>query len=190
MKETNKMGGGDVCPVERAGSLESDIRKFLQNPRKILAPYIKKGMTVLDLGCGPGLFSVEMAGMVGESGRVIAVDLQEGMLQKVKARIEGTEIEKRIRLHKCSEKSIDFSEEVDFILAFYVVHEVPDAGALFCEMESILKPGGRVLVVEPRFFHGNRKAFEETVRMAERAGFIMTGSPKVCLSRSALFIKR
>lgn len=180
------MGGGDVCPVERAGGLESGIRKFLQNPRKILAPYIKEGMTVLDMGCGPGLFSVEMAGMVGESGRVIAVDLQEGMLRKVRVKIEGTEIEERIRLHKCSEKSIGFSEEVDFILAFYVVHEVPDAGALFHEVKSILKPGGSVLVVEPRFFHGNRKTFEEIVRKAEKAGLKPIGSPKVRLSRSVL----
>jgi hypothetical protein len=39
-----------VCPVERAGSLDNGIRKWLQNPRKILGPYIEEGMTVLDLG--------------------------------------------------------------------------------------------------------------------------------------------
>jgi ubiquinone/menaquinone biosynthesis C-methylase UbiE len=69
-----------VCPVERAGSLDSKIRRWLQNPQKILVPYVREEMTVLDIGCGPGLFSVEMARMVGKSGRVIAVDLQEGML--------------------------------------------------------------------------------------------------------------
>nr|CBH38630.1 hypothetical protein BSM_21070 [uncultured archaeon] len=44
-------------------------------------------MTALDLGCGPGFFSVEMAIMVGEYGLVIATDLQEGLLQKLKNKI-------------------------------------------------------------------------------------------------------
>ena len=47
-----------VCPVELANSFDSKIRKWLQNPRKILSPYIKEGMTVLDIGCGPGFFSM------------------------------------------------------------------------------------------------------------------------------------
>ena len=46
-----------VCPVERAGSLDNHIRRWLQNPAKILGPYIKERMKVLDLGCGPGFFS-------------------------------------------------------------------------------------------------------------------------------------
>jgi ubiquinone/menaquinone biosynthesis C-methylase UbiE len=70
----------------------------LQNPRKILGPYIKEGMTVLDVGCGPGFFSIELAQMVGKSGRVIASDLQEGMLRKLREKIQGTEFEERITL--------------------------------------------------------------------------------------------
>jgi Ribosomal protein L11 methylase len=57
-----------VCPVERAGGLDNWVRRWLQNPRKFLAPYVSKGMTVLDMGCGPGFFSLEMASMVGVSG--------------------------------------------------------------------------------------------------------------------------
>ena len=70
-----------VFPVERAESLDNIIRRWLQNPQKILRPYLKEGMTVLDIGCGPGFISIDMAQMVGESGQVISVDLQEGMLQ-------------------------------------------------------------------------------------------------------------
>ena len=66
---------GRVCPVERAGSLDNTIRRWLQNPKKILGPYLDEGMTVVDIGCGPGFFSIDMAQMVGKSGRVIAVDL-------------------------------------------------------------------------------------------------------------------
>ena len=67
------------------------IRRLLQNPRKILSPFIKEGMTVLDLGCGPGFFSLDMAHMVGSAGRAIAVDLQQGMLIKLREK-KGEEI--------------------------------------------------------------------------------------------------
>lgn len=92
-----------VCPVESAGSLDGRIRRFFQNPQKILEPYMREGMTILDLGCGPGFFSIAMAEMVGETGKVIAVDLQEGMLRRLKDKIKGTSIENRVKLHKCEE---------------------------------------------------------------------------------------
>jgi ubiquinone/menaquinone biosynthesis C-methylase UbiE len=76
-----------VCPVELANSLDNKIRRWLQNPQKILSPYVKEGMKILDVGCGPGFFSVELAKMVGAHGKVYAVDLQEGMLQKLRDKI-------------------------------------------------------------------------------------------------------
>jgi ubiquinone/menaquinone biosynthesis C-methylase UbiE len=177
-----------VCPVERAGSLDNRFRRWVQNPRKILSPYITKGMTVLDLGCGPGFFSIDIAQMVGTSGRVIASDLQEGMLQKLKAKIQGTELEERIILHRSQENRIGVSEKVDFVLAFYMVHEVPDQEGFFNEISSILKPGGRVLFVEPPL-HVSKKAFEKTVRTARAAGLTPAGRPKVLLSRAVVFDK-
>lgn len=62
--------------------------------------------------------------MVGKSGRVIASDLQEGMLQKLRDTSKGRELEKRIILHKCEKNKINLSEKVDFVLAFYVIHEI------------------------------------------------------------------
>lgn len=174
-----------VCPVERAGSLDSRIRRWVQNPRKILTPYVKAGMTVLDLGCGPGFFSMEMAELVGLSGRVIASDLQEGMLEKLRAKIKGTEFEERISLHKCATDKINIAEEVDFVLAFYVVHEVPDQERFFREIGQALKPGGQVLVVEPPF-HVSKSAFEETIQKARKAGFDLVARPRVFLSRAAV----
>jgi len=43
-----------LCPVESAGHLDTKLRRFFQNPSKILKPYIQSNMTVLDMGCGPG----------------------------------------------------------------------------------------------------------------------------------------
>ncbi|MFC1738030.1 class I SAM-dependent methyltransferase [Planctomycetota bacterium] len=177
-----------VCPVERAGSFDNKIRRWLQNPQKILRPYIEEGMTVLDLGCGPGFFSIDIAQMVGNSGRVIASDLQEGMLQKLRDKIKGTELEERIKLHKCEENKIGLSENVDFILAFYVVHEIPNQDEFFNDVESLLKPNGQILIVEPPF-HVSKSAFEETIRKAQNAGFTLVEKPKVLLSKTAVLKK-
>jgi ubiquinone/menaquinone biosynthesis C-methylase UbiE len=177
-----------VCPVERAGSLDNIIRRWLQKPQKILGSYLKEGMTVVDIGCGPGFFSIDMAQMVGKSGRVIAVDLQEGMLQKLRDKIQGTELEERITLLKSEENKIGVSEHVDFVLAFYVVHEVPNVEGFFSEIETILKPNGQVLIVEPPFLV-SRSAFEETVRKAQNAGFTFVERPKVLLSKTAVLKK-
>jgi ubiquinone/menaquinone biosynthesis C-methylase UbiE len=177
-----------VCPVEISGSLDNRFRRWLQNPRKILAPYIREGMTVLDFGCGPGFFSMDMAQMVGKSGRLIASDLQEGMLQKLRNKISGTELEDRIRLHKCQENSIGLSEKVDFVLAFYMVHEIRDQEAFFKEIAAILKPNGQVLIVEPPF-HVSKKAFEETIGAARRVGLTPTDGPKMLLSKTVVLRK-
>ena len=175
-----------VCPVERAGGLDNRIRRLLQNPQKILVNYVKEGMTALDLGCGPGFFSVEMARMVGESGRVIAADLQEGMIQKLKNKIQGTEIEQRITLHICEEDKIGISEKVDFILAFYMVHEVPDQKKFFEEIKSLLKQSGKVLIVEPKLFHVSKQSFEEMIIKAKDIGLKPVEKPKILLSRAVV----
>ncbi len=177
-----------VCPVERAGILDHRFRRCLQDPRKILKPYIEEGMTVLDIGCGTGFFSVDMAQMVGPSGRVIASDLQEGMLRKLREKIQGTELEERITLHQCEENKVGLSANVDFVLAFYMVHEVPNPREFFEEIKSILKPNAQFLIVEPPF-RVSKWAFEETIRKARDAGFKPVEGPKVLLSKTAMLKK-
>ncbi len=179
--ESNKR----VCPVESAGGLDNRIRRLLQNPQKILKPYIKDGMTVLDLGCGPGFFSVAAAEMVGPTGKVIAADLQEGMLQKLRNKIKETRIEKRIVLHKCEGSKIGVSDKVDFLLAFYMVHEVPNQEILFREIRSILKPNGKGFIVEPKF-HVSNRAFEETKEVIKKLGFAIIDQPKLLMSRAII----
>ena len=142
----------------------------------------------MDLGCGPGFFSIDIAQMVGKSGRVIAADLQEGMLGKLRDKIHGTELEERITLHKCEENKIGFSEAVDFILAFYMIHEIPDQARLFNEMRSIIKQNGQVFIVEPPF-HVSKTAFEETITRARDAGFTPVERPKVFLGRTVILKK-
>lgn len=179
-----------VCPVECAGTLDGIFRRWLQNPRKILSPYIRDGMTVLDFGCGPGFFTVSMAELVGPTGRVYAVDLQEGMLSLLQSKVRGSMLESRITLHRCNSDCIGINTAVDFILAFYVIHEISDQHRWFREAADLLQPNGLLLVVEPRPFHVSKADFQQTILAAETAGLAAAESPSVFLSRIALFNKK
>lgn len=175
-----------VCPVELANSLDNKIRRWLQNPQKILSPFVKEGMKVLDVGCGPGFFSAELAKMVGTNGKVYAVDLQEGMLQKLQNKIQGTSLEKIIQMIKCDEDKIVIPEKVDFILAFYMVHEVPDKNKLFKTLKIFLNENGKLLIVEPKLFHVSKKEFASIISKAEAVGFKAAKGPRLPFSFSSL----
>jgi ubiquinone/menaquinone biosynthesis C-methylase UbiE len=175
-----------ICSWKIAFALDNPIRRLIHDPKKILGGYIEPGQTVLDLGCGPGTFSLAMAKMVGESGKVIAVDVQEEMLQIVREKAAQQGLESRIVTHKSDPDRIGISEKVDFALAFYMVHEVPSAEAFLGEIVSILKPKGKLLVVEPKM-HVSATAFEKTIEVARQAGLSPISEPKIFFSRSKLF---
>jgi ubiquinone/menaquinone biosynthesis C-methylase UbiE len=180
-------GEGDrVCPVELAGGLDNRVRRWLQDPRRILAPFVREGMSALDVGCGPGFFTVELAHLVGPTGTVVAADLQDGMLARLAAKVKGTPLEGRIEFVKSGVDAIGASRPVDFALAFYMVHEVPDKERFFRQLRTLLRPGGRGLLVEPKLFHVSRTAWEVTLRIAESCGFAPRPGPKLLLSWSAV----
>jgi ubiquinone/menaquinone biosynthesis C-methylase UbiE len=178
-----------VCPVERAGALDSGIRRMIQNPEKILGPYIRGGMTVCDLGCGPGFFTLPIARLVGEKGTVIAADLQKGMLDIVRKKARAAGLDRRIIFHECAHDRIGLKRKPDLIVMFYVFHEFPDRMASAKEIYSILKPGGGVIVVEPKF-HVSKRDFIESLDILRDAGFMIGDGPKVFFSRSAVVSKR
>lgn len=179
-----------VCPVELAKSLDNKIRRWIQNPKKILSPYVREGMTALDVGCGPGFFSLELAKLVGEKGRVIAADLQQGMLQIIENKIKGSPLERRFKLVQCDKDNINVADQVDFILTFYMVHEVPDKKNLFKQLSQVLKNQGQYLLVEPKLFHVSRKEFETTLEIARINGFEVYPGPQLLLSWSAILKKK
>lgn len=177
-----------ICPVERAGMLESKIRRWLQNPHKILKPYIRPGMTTLDMGCGPGFFTLEMAKLTGSSGKVYAVDLQQGMLELLKNKIAQISAANNVVLHKCTENSIGVPDKLDFILAFYMVHEIKDKDNFFKEASELLKPNGLFLLIEP-VFHVTAGDFAAMISKAESVGLVRIKKPNLFLSRAAVFKK-
>jgi ubiquinone/menaquinone biosynthesis C-methylase UbiE len=114
---------------------------------------------------------------------VFAFDLQDGMLQILKNKIEDSILASRIHIHKCKEDSIDFTEKVDFILAFYVIHEVPNQAKLFKEFKSILNPNGAILIVEPKR-HVSKTNFEMMINTLKDLEFNILDRPKVFQSRA------
>jgi ubiquinone/menaquinone biosynthesis C-methylase UbiE len=175
-----------VCPWWVGYLLVSPIRRWLQDPEKILSPYISEGITVLDIGPGMGFFTIPAARMVGDTGRVIAVDLQEKMLKSLVRRAEKAGLASRIVAKLCEPDSLGISDPIDLCLAINVVHEVPDASALFSQIKAILKPTGRLLLAEPAGWHVSEKDFEDTLAKASAAGLRLIEQLKIKRGQSAL----
>lgn len=188
MKTKNCKKTGEVYRYSpfRGWMLDNGIRRLFQNPKNIVGDYVKEGMTAIDIGCGPGMFTLAMAKMVGDTGNVIAVDIQQEMLDLVRVKSERLKLTPRIRFHRSEPNRIGVAEKADFILSFYMVHEVPDRSAFLREVHGLLKPGGKYLVVEPSS-HVSEEAFTETKAAAGEAGFNAIYYPKIALSRAALF---
>jgi len=175
-------------PLEKADALESPLRLLLQNPRRILKKYIHSGMTVLDLGCGTGYFTLEIAKLLEKKGKVIATDVQKGMLEILKQKLRKSELHNLIQIHNSQESTLGLTEKVDFIFAFYFVHEVPDQEVLFKEVFSLLKPGGKMFIVEPPF-HVSKAKFKEMMNVIEKTGFEITAFPRLSINRTVLIHK-
>jgi len=178
----------ELCPWWFAYTFDNPVRRLLHKPDKVLGSYVKEGMTVVDIGCGMGHFSIGMAKLVGANGRVISVDLQQKMLDRVGKRARHASIGDRISLRLCQRGDIGVTERVDFVLTFWMAHEVPDAEAMFGQIRSILKDGGKWLLAEPRL-HTSLDRFEGMVSTAINCGFSVVGRPTVVMSYAVVLEK-
>ena len=177
-----------VCPWWLAYSFDNKIRRILHSPEQILGSYVKSGMTVIDIGCGMGYFSIEMAKMIGENGSVISVDMQQKMLNILIKRAQKEGMVQRIFPHLCKPDNIGITKKYDFALTFWMVHEVQNKKEFLQQIFYILKPSGKYLLVEPKF-HTNRAHFEELLNVATEVGFNVIDRPRIRISRAALFEK-
>jgi ubiquinone/menaquinone biosynthesis C-methylase UbiE len=175
-----------ICPWWLAYTFDNPLRRALHNPAKLLGNYIKAGDTLADIGCGMGFFSLAMAEMVGEEGEVIAVDIQSKMLEIVKKRAQRKGVERQIQIQLSGENSIGISRVVDFVLAFWMLHEVPDPEKFLREIYTLLKPSGYFFYAEPKL-HVPRAKFEHIVNMARSLGMKPIAQPEVAFSRAIVF---
>lgn len=180
-----------VCPWWLGYLLASPIRTLAQDPEKILRPYLEEGDTTLDVGSGMGFFTLPMAHLVGERGRVVCVDLQEKMINGLRRRASRAGLIDRMDLRVCTPASLhldDLAGTIDFALAFAVVHEVPDAKRFLSEIYVSLNKGGVLLFSEPTG-HVTEETFGETLSIAGSIGFRMAERPGIRRSLSGLLVK-
>ena len=174
-----------LCPSWLSFTLTNIFRRMAHDPVRILAPFLKEGDMAIDIGCGPGFFTIPMARMVGERGMVVAIDVQPEMLEKTKRKAARTGLFGRIRLHLASSRSLGLDIKADFALAFWMAHEVDDPDRLFAEILAALKPDGVLLLVEP-LMHVSERRFEDIASAARNAGFTCREAEVVRLSRAAV----
>ncbi|MFH1036012.1 MAG: class I SAM-dependent methyltransferase [Pseudomonadota bacterium] len=177
-----------VCPWWLCYTFDNPLRRLVQDPVATLRPYLAQGQTALDLGCGMGYFSLGMARLVGDKGRVVAVDLQEKMLATLRRRATKQGLAARIQTRRCSPDDLgldDLRGQVDLALAFWMLHEVPDQAGFLGQVAQALGDGGRLLVAEPRF-HVSEEAFQAELDSACAGDWEVLERPNIWGSRSAL----
>jgi len=183
------MGNHMICPSWLSFSLVSGIRKVIHNPQKMFKDYIMPGSSVADIGCGPGYFSIPMSFMVGRKGKIISVDVQAEMIEKLTKKIKKLNFERRFNTILCQENSIGIKEKVDFVLTFWMVHEVKNVDLFFQQIRTILKDDGKYLLVEPKI-HVSKKEYFKTLEKAEQNGLKVKNDLKIAFSRASLLCKK
>lgn len=116
------------------------------SPEEMLkAEGLREGSTFADIGCGPGFFTIPACRIVGQKGRVWAVDTQEEMLELLKKRNPPG----NCSVLRSGETSIPVNDgAADFALLAYVLHEAEDKTAFLTEVKRIIKTGGKLILLE------------------------------------------
>lgn len=168
-------------PRQFAGLLELPVRRQYMDPGEVLGMYgVNAGMEVLDAGCGTGIFTVEMARMLGSQGNVHAVDLQPSMIERTRARVAGASVSDVVQLHQVGIYDLPFADDsLDLAVLVSTLGEIPDKPAALSELRRVLKPGARLGVTEEMLFTTYQLAGSAR-RWIEEAGFrflAKSGSP-------------
>lgn len=177
--------GPHTCPWWFGYTFDNPLRKLFHDPLEILGKFVGPGQIAVDIGCGLGYFSIALARIVGPDGKVIGLDVQSQMIQRARRRADRQGLANRIDFRICMPDRLDVTGPVDFVLAFWVIHEVIDPQGLLLEIRSFLKPGGQLLIAEPKG-HVTAARFAETVKLTRLAGYKTSEGPLVRFSRTVV----
>lgn len=182
---------GKVCPWWVGYFLVNPLRKLIQHPERMLKPYLKPGMIAVDAGSGMGYFSLPMARLVGDEGKVICVDLQEKMLSSLIKRAQKAGLSARIETRRAETNTLNLADEAgsaDFVLAFSVAHEIPDQKRFLREIYDVVKEGGTLFLSETKG-HVTEEQFTETQSIAQTLGFKVVSTPHIRGQRTSILAK-
>ena len=182
-----RKNGNDVCSWRKAYFFDNALRRMFQNPESIVYPFLEEGDTALDTGCGMGFFSIAMAMVVGQQGRVFSFDIQQPMIDVLLRRASRAGVADRITAVLATPDGPELSDHADFAVASWMLHEVENLPLFLDRVRASLKPGAGFLVMEP-LFHVSARQFDETIKVIEASGFRSAEQPKIGLSRAALFL--
>jgi ubiquinone/menaquinone biosynthesis C-methylase UbiE len=178
------------CPWWVQYLLVSPLRRLVEPPDKLLRGYVKPGMTVLDPGCGFGYFSLPLARMVGPTGRVLSIDIEPRAVARLQRRAQRAGLAERIEGRVCKTRDLGlaaFKGEVDFVTVIHTLHEFVDLPGFLAQVATLLKPTGRMLVVEP-LGHVKSEHFVAELRCCSLAGFREVERPVVGRKRLAVLL--
>jgi predicted methyltransferase len=140
-----------VMSVAHADWLTRPDRDAEEQPDRVVRELrIQPGSTVADLGAGVGYFTWRLAGAVGETGKVIAVDIQPGMLERLKQNLAERDIHNVDEVLGAEDDPRLPAGQVDLVLLVDVYHELQKPELTMERVRQSLKPGGRVVLIEYR----------------------------------------
>jgi len=156
--------------------LDSGYRRRIQPPAQLIERSgIKKGMSVLDLGCGSGAFTPFIARTVGDKGKVYALDIQADMLKQLENKLSKPENKdiKNIKLIEGNAYELPFEDNsLDLVNMVTVLQEIPDRNRALQEVKRVLKPGGFLAVTE-LFPDPDYPWKSTTVKLGSGAGLVV-----------------
>ena len=154
--------------------LDSGYRRRIQPLEQMVERSgIKKGMKVLDLGCGSGAFTPLVARAVDRNGMVYALDVQPAMLKQLERKLSRPEYRdiKNIKLIEGNAYELPFDDaSLDLVYMVTVLQEIPDRNRALAEVKRVLKRGGFLAVTE-LFPDPDYPWKSTTIKLGEAAGF-------------------
>ncbi len=160
------------CPVWLRWLVELDNPFTKTNRAAVIIEHLdlEPGMKVLDFGCGPGRVTVPIAKEVGNGGKVVAVDIQDGMLSRAKEKAQAKNLTNIEFVHAAAGDGKLGRDQFDRALLVTVLGEIPDRKAALEEIFEALKQGG-ILSVTEIVFDPHFQSRKTVMRLAGEVGF-------------------